>query len=154
MVDTQLNFHIFPDTPNTRFKLSQKLNSLYIYLMNTTDNLFKGYQIRMEKENKMVLIPVWSVKIPTDQNIVQLSSKRSDEVVNSVGRVLGDHTVLYKYLNPNLVALMTVQGEGAKGSLFVYIIDAVTGMTLFIYFVYRRDKVECKRFISTCQLFY
>ena len=133
MVDTQLNFHIFPDTPNTRLKLSQKVNTLYIYLVNTTDNLIKGYQIRMENDKTMVLFPVWSVKIPSDQRIVQMSSKRNDEVVNSVGRVLGDHTVLYKYLNPNLVGLMTVQGEGVKGSLLVYIIDTVTGMLFFCY---------------------
>ena len=127
IVDTELNFHIFPDTPVTRSKLSAKLSSLYIYLANTTNNLFRGYQIAMVKQGKMELFPVWSVAVPSDQKMVQVSDKRSDEVVNSVGRVLGDHTVLYKYLNPNLVGLMAVQGEGAKGSLFVYIIDAVTG---------------------------
>ena len=75
----------------------------------------------------MTLYPVWSVNIPTDQKIIKVSGKRKDEVVNSVGRVLGDHTVLYKYLNPNLVSVMSVHGEGVKGSLFIYIIDAVTG---------------------------
>lgn len=58
-----------------------------------------------------------------------MKTKRSDEVINSVGRVLGDHTVLYKYLNPNLVAFMTMQGDGVKRSIFVYIVDAVTGIT-------------------------
>ena len=40
------------------------------------------------------------------------------EHVHSQGRVLGDRSVLYKYLNPNLVAIVT-EGEdaGAKGRL-------------------------------------
>ena len=59
--------------------------------------------------------------------IKKLKTKRNDEVVHSVGRVLGDHTVLYKYLNPNLLGFMTVHGSGIKGAVFVYILDAVTG---------------------------
>ena len=42
------------------------------------------------------------------------------EHVHSQGRVLGDRSVLYKYLNPNLVAIVT-EGEdaGAKGWLLI-----------------------------------
>ncbi|XP_066921649.1 ER membrane protein complex subunit 1-like [Clytia hemisphaerica] len=130
IVDTQLRFHLYPDTADTRAKLQQKLHSIYIHLSKAKDNSFKGYKIRMEGK-EMTLYPVWSVNIPSDQNIIKVSGKRKDEVVNSVGRVLGDHTVLYKYLNPNLVSVMSVQGEGVKGSLFVYIIDAVTGHIVY-----------------------
>ena len=73
------------------------------------------------------LYEVWSINIPSSQTILKITTKRSDEIVNSVGSVLGDHTVLYKYLNPNLLGVMTMQGSGAKGNMYVYIVDAVTG---------------------------
>lgn len=99
---------------------------MYVYLVNTSKNSFVGYKIRYTK-GTFSLYEVWRVNIPTEQRIEKLTSKRNDEVVHSVGRVLGDHTVLYKYLNPNLLGFMTVQGSGAKGAVFVYIVDAVTG---------------------------
>lgn len=128
MVDTDHQFHIFPDTTTTRKKVQQHLNSIYVYLVNKETNAFKGYKVRYSKTSqKFQLYEVWSVNIPADQKIVKLTTKRPDEVVNSMGSILGDHTVLYKYLNPNLLGIMTMQGKGVKGNMFVYIVDAVTG---------------------------
>lgn len=106
--------------------MSHKLKSIYVYLSDPAKNTFKGYKIKRDAA-VMKLYEVWSINIPSDQKIVKVTNKRSNEVVNSVGRVLGDHTVMYKYLNPNLVSIMSVQGEGMKGSLYIYIVDAVTG---------------------------
>lgn len=130
IVDTRLNFHIYPNTADTRKKLMERFNSIYFYVANSTSNTFKGYKIKPES-NKLSLYEVWSINIPAGQAILKITEKRSDEVVNSVGRVLGDHTVLYKYLNPNLLGVVTRQGEGVRGSLYVYIIDAVTGHIIY-----------------------
>ena len=59
-----------------------------------------------------------------------LARKRLDEHVHSVGRVLGDRSVLYKYLNPNLIAFASVSEDTLKPSTFIYIIDGVTGKLL------------------------
>ena len=56
-----------------------------------------------------------------------LVSIRTDEHVHSVGRVLGDRSVLYKYLNPNLIAVSTITKDAPKPSVSIYIMDAVTG---------------------------
>ena len=129
VVDTNLFVHIYPNTKESYAKLSKNIQSVYVYLANTSLNTFKGYKIKQGAELK--LYEVWSVIIPDDQKILSLAEKRLDETVNSVGRVLGDHTVLYKYLNPNLLAVLAQQGSGAKGSVLVYVIDAVTGVLLF-----------------------
>ena len=64
-----------------------------------------------------------------------LARKRLDEHVHSVGRVLGDRSVLYKYLNPNLIAFASVSEDTLKPSTFIYIIDGVTGELLLSFFV-------------------
>ena len=102
------------------------IDKIYVYLVDKTDNIFTGYKVKFSGK-KFSLYTVWKVNVPEDQTITKVTQKRNDEVVNSIGRVLGDHTVLYKYLNPNIVAFVTVSGAGLKGSVFVYIVDAVTG---------------------------
>jgi hypothetical protein len=49
--------------------------------------------------------------------------------VASLGRVLGDRSTLYKYLNPHVLALASV--DDAAGSATVYLIDGVTGTLLW-----------------------
>ncbi len=52
---------------------------------------------------------------------------------SSLGRVLGNRKVLYKYLNPNAVALLTSRSYqvSTKKHLTVYVIDSVSGSVLY-----------------------
>lgn len=55
------------------------------------------------------------------------------EHVYSIGRVLGDRNVLYKYVNPNLLAVMTGGVSKARGGLpliSLYLIDTVAGQII------------------------
>ena len=67
------------------------------------------------------------------------ASKSPLEHVHSQGKVLGDRRVLYKYLNPNLIAVGTEVTPQSKPGISIYLIDAVTGiimimtMTMTIY---------------------
>lgn len=58
--------------------------------------------------------------------------------VASMGRVLGNRSVLYKYLNPNLVALATLKTTGSDpmapdftSVVTIYVIDAATGTVYY-----------------------
>lgn len=42
-----------------------------------------------------------------EQKITQIAAKNPVERVHSQGRVLADRSVLYKYINPNLIAVTT-----------------------------------------------
>lgn len=42
-----------------------------------------------------------------DHKIIAVASKNPIERVHSQGRVMPDRSVLYKYINPNLVAVFT-----------------------------------------------
>ena len=55
------------------------------------------------------------------------------ETVRSQGRVLGDRFVLYKYINPNLLAVATLETDSVQkgGVLNMYLIDSVTGVIVY-----------------------
>lgn len=60
------------------------------------------------KNNEIHAIRTWQQKLGQDEaKIVNVAAKRDTERVHSQGRVLGDRSVLYKYVNPNLVAIFT-----------------------------------------------
>ena len=61
-----------------------------------------------------------------------LATKNPLEHVHSQGKVLGDRRVLYKYLNPNLVAVATEVTPDTKPGISIYLMDAVTGLFFFI----------------------
>jgi hypothetical protein len=61
--------------------------------------------------------------------------KRLGEHVHSPGRVLGDRRVLYKYLNPNLMAVVTRSPSDSKPAVHIFLIDSVTGMMIIIIYL-------------------
>lgn len=60
-------------------------------------------------QGSLVSKKVWSLKLP--DKLVAVVGKRREEKVHSQGRVLGDRSVLYKYVNPNLVVAATVSPD-------------------------------------------
>lgn len=74
---------------------------------------------------------MWQVGLGGDSNsqkIVAVAVKNPIEHVHSQGRVLGDRSVLYKYINPNLVAIATHGPDSIhKYVLNIHLIDAVSG---------------------------
>lgn len=72
--------------------------------------------------------PLWTFKPIGDEHILSVTSRPADDPVASIGKVLGDRRVLYKYLNPNLI-LVTSISETLKTATF-HVLDAVTGSIL------------------------
>ncbi|CAK48124.1 hypothetical protein CBS115989_10787 [Aspergillus niger] len=70
--------------------------------------------------------PVWQFLPTPGEKIIQATARPSHDPVASIGKVLGNRSVLYKYLNPNL-ALITAVGES---SATFYLLDAISGKIL------------------------
>ena len=68
----------------------------------------------------------WTIKAPAGAQIVNAVSRAIDEPVASIGKVLGDRSVLYKYLSPNLALLTAI----SSSTLTIYLIEAITGTIL------------------------
>ncbi|KAL1296677.1 hypothetical protein AAFC00_000155 [Neodothiora populina] len=63
------------------------------------------------------------------QQIISVTPRPLDDPVASIGKVLGDRKVLYKYLNPNILLVTAVSDETKTAS--VSVVDAVSGTVLY-----------------------
>ena len=71
--------------------------------------------------------PLWTFGPAPGERIINVVARPSHDPVASIGKVLGDRSVLYKYLNPNLALITSISST----ALTFYLIEAVTGAVLF-----------------------
>ena len=69
----------------------------------------------------------WDLKLGKSE-LLGVYGKIPGEVVQSQGKVLPDRSVSYKYVNPNLVVVVTYEAE--VGNVNVFLVDAVSGMSV------------------------
>lgn len=79
-------------------------------------------------ENHPTSDPVWSFNPAPGERIVTYTARPIKDPVASIGRVLGDRRVLYKYLNPNLVLVTAVIDSARTAS--IYLLDSASGQLL------------------------
>lgn len=72
--------------------------------------------------------PAWEFIPPSGEKVVDATARPAHDPVASIGKVLGNRSVLYKYLNPNL-ALVTAVNEKINTASF-YLLDGVSGKVL------------------------
>ncbi|KAH0538699.1 hypothetical protein FGG08_004716 [Glutinoglossum americanum] len=71
----------------------------------------------------------WEFAPSAGERIAELTVRPFHDPVASIGRVLGDRSVMYKYLNPNLLLITTV--SDAKYSATLTLLDSVSGNILY-----------------------
>ncbi|XP_034551243.1 ER membrane protein complex subunit 1 isoform X1 [Notolabrus celidotus] len=126
LVDDQYKVSAFPSTKNVLQQLQEMASTIFFYLVDSNQGRLSGYRLRTDLSTELI----WEVVMPTDvQRIVSVNGKRPNEHVHSQGRVMGDRSVLYKYLNPNLLAVVTESTDLHQERSFIGIllIDGVTG---------------------------
>ncbi|KAF1988908.1 DUF1620-domain-containing protein [Aulographum hederae CBS 113979] len=72
---------------------------------------------------------VWQFAPANGERIVSVTARPTTDPVASIGKVLGDRNVLYKFLNPNLVLIITV--VDASRTAAVYLLDSTSGEILY-----------------------
>ncbi|SLM34812.1 Quinonprotein alcohol dehydrogenase-like superfamily [Lasallia pustulata] len=71
----------------------------------------------------------WEFVPMSGEKVLGAKSRPMHDPVASLGKVLGDRNVLYKYLNPNLLLVTTV--GVATSTLGVYLLDSISGDVLY-----------------------
>ncbi|XP_064861217.1 ER membrane protein complex subunit 1-like isoform X2 [Oncorhynchus nerka] len=126
LVDDQYKVTAFPSTKNVLQQLQEMASSIFFYLICSDQGNLSGFRLRKDLSTERI----WEVVLPTEvQKIVAVKGKRPNEHVHSQGRVMGDRSVLYKYLNPNLLAVVTESTDTHPERAFVgvFLVDGVTG---------------------------
>lgn len=81
----------------------------FTYVADLNTGIVTGYSIGLNNKH-LEAIEIWRINLgglDNSQKIIKIASKNPNEHVHSQGRVLNDRSVLYKYVNPNLVAIVT-----------------------------------------------
>lgn len=73
--------------------------------------------------------PIWTFTPPNGERIISYAARPLTDPVASIGTVLGDRRVLYKYLNPNLVLVTAVLDSARTAS--IYLLDSASGQLLY-----------------------
>uniref|UniRef100_A0A8C2WJX7 ER membrane protein complex subunit 1 n=1 Tax=Cyclopterus lumpus TaxID=8103 RepID=A0A8C2WJX7_CYCLU len=126
LVDDQYKVSAFPSTKNVLQQLQEMASSIFFYLVDSNQGKLSGYRLRTDLSTELI----WEIVMPTEvQRIVSVKGKRPNEHVHSQGRVMGDRSVLYKYLNPNLLAVVTESTDlhPERSFIGILLIDGVTG---------------------------
>ncbi|XP_012286292.1 ER membrane protein complex subunit 1 isoform X2 [Orussus abietinus] len=131
VLDNRDRVHVFPESATSVAASVGK--HVYMFTADRETGVLAGYSLSYSTPQNLVAHKVWEVVLsPKNQLITNIVSKNPIERVHSQGRVLGDRSVLYKYINPNLVAVVT-QGVGNvhKNTLSLYLLDVVSGAMVF-----------------------
>lgn len=106
-LDSDRKAHLYPPTSNELF--AKIADHYFMMLANENSGQLVGMSFAKSTTAGPVASEVWSFNIPQEgiKSFSKLAAvfKRPNEHVHSQGRVLGDRNVLYKYVNPNLVAV-------------------------------------------------
>ncbi|XP_035220797.1 ER membrane protein complex subunit 1-like [Stegodyphus dumicola] len=134
LLDTNMTVHIYPESHD----ISKHKNTHFIFTAEPSAGSLVGYKLINGENNSLRAVEVWNIKLP--QAIIEIVSKKPQEHVHSQGRVMGDRSVLYKYLNPNLAAVFTEGSDSVQKTFCnIYLIDIITGLI-----VYSASHKRCK----------
>ena len=70
---------------------------------------------------------LWTFSPGGGSRITNVVARPAHDPVSSIGKVLGDRSVLYKYLSSNLVLITSAK----RGSFTIYLLDSITGTILY-----------------------
>lgn len=91
------------------------------------NDVIKGVKF-VKEDGRLVKNEIWQLQLLPGQEIASIAKLPAHDPVSSIGRVLGDRTVSYKYLNPNIVVVAAI--DKAASTLSVYLLDTVSGQLL------------------------
>ncbi|KAL0117773.1 hypothetical protein PUN28_008875 [Cardiocondyla obscurior] len=131
ILDARDKIHVYPDSA---IAVAASLGkNTYLFTADQTTGILSGFSLSYSTTQELIAHKVWELLLsPRNQKITQVVAKNPIERVHSQGRVLSDRSVLYKYINPNLVAIVTEGiGHAHKNTLNLYLLDVVSGAMIF-----------------------
>ncbi|KAG6829349.1 hypothetical protein H0H92_004715 [Tricholoma furcatifolium] len=145
LLDEFLQVYLYPSTPETRATLRDLQPSLHFPLRTNANGVARvmGHSIGPhyegprgadsdDGERGFVAHPTWTLGLPPGETVTTMIPPLRGPVA-SLGKVLGDRTTLYKYLNPRLFVVLTAPApKTVHGKTCgLYLVDAVKGTVVY-----------------------
>lgn len=134
LVDQNNHLYLYPDTLAVAERF-EPLSGRYYFAVQEpaaaagSSVNFVGYAVEQGVSSVHKSKQVWTWSVPAGEEVVQVVQAPSKDAIASFGRVLGDRSTLYKYLNPH--AQLVVTAARANNQAHLYLIDTVTGSMLY-----------------------
>ena len=105
-------------------------NKAIIVVHSRSENTVRGLRFGPDPSSKGSLSPkpMWSFSPSPGFIMVDLTTRPAHDPVASIGRVLGDRSVMYKYLNPSLLLITATNTD--TSTLMLYLLDSISGAVL------------------------
>ena len=88
-------------------------------------NIARGWTLGPNAKPRLA----WEFLPKAGEQIFSLTHRQGQDSVASIGKALGDRNVLYKYLNPNLVLITTIETAASRAA--IYLLDSTSGEILY-----------------------
>ena len=108
---------------------ARQFRDIYYHEIDHSENMVRGFGIR-NGPTGLVAKEVWRMSLGVGERVVASASRPRDEAVHSQVRLLGDRSVLFRYLNPNTLLIALESASAGGNDLVVLLLDAVTGHVL------------------------
>ncbi|KAG0240620.1 hypothetical protein BGW41_006801 [Actinomortierella wolfii] len=134
IADERMHLTTFPTSIEVQEQFKNFADNFYFLLDKKIGaKSLKGYKAIVSADlARMDVEPTWTLGFPDGEEIVAFAERPSYEVMASLGRVLGDRGVLYKYQNPNYVTVITANSaKTAVPYMTVYLVDIAKGSILY-----------------------
>lgn len=131
LLDSTNNAHLYPHTDENIGAFAELAPSLRFSLQTSSRSLH-GYQFVEDANDKNAfsVYQTWSLSVPNGELISSIIRPTLGPIA-SLGKVLGDRTTLYKYLNPHLFAVTTVSKPSPNAVCSVYLVDGSKGSVIY-----------------------
>jgi outer membrane protein assembly factor BamB len=113
------SYRLFPHNQESMGLFSSFGQEVYVYSVSKEEGVVEGFQVKLDQTKSSIeWRSVWVVNFTAaSQKIVSVATKSDSEVVNAQAKVSGEHAVLFKYLNPHVIAIAT-ETEGREKCQF------------------------------------
>lgn len=113
--------------------LEENADRLFHYEVDTVNSVVQGYVVGGGQKSSHPSLPLWNLELGSvGEKILASASPLHREWEHVPVYIKGDASILYKYLNHNLLAVASTDtlSKGNTSSLNLYAIDAITGHVL------------------------
>jgi hypothetical protein len=131
LLDSTNNIHFYPRTDENIHAFAELASSLR-FSLQTSGRGLHGYQIAQDANDKngYTAYQTWSLSVPNNE-LIRSIIRPTQGPIASLGKVLGDRTTLYKYLNPHLFAATTISKPSTNAACSIYLVDGSKGSVIY-----------------------
>lgn len=121
---------LFPFCKKIESAFANMTSDLYFATFSESPGRIAGYAVdEFSQGGTANVFSTWQLSLQPHERLDQRTAVQGGPIA-SYGRVLGDRTTLYKYLNPHLIAYSTVFTDGS-GQASVNVVNSVSGSVVY-----------------------